>query len=171
MSARTSALKLAERCPSAYDYETVIAWLSGLQLSDIIDIVGDDIVAASVFEEITSAQLGNPGASQLNGSVWANVEVRGLRHYTNWDEVGSLEPGELLELQREPENPHDKNAVQVIGIQSGQMMGYVQKDFARIISPLLDAGIPITATVSSIRSPTPIYPAGLLSIKLEETTY
>lgn len=168
VSARSCAVQLASRCPSGSDYEAVIAWLSELQLPEIADIVGDEQVAQRVLEELTSAQLGNPGAQRLQDSAWADVEVRGLRHYTNWTEVGSLEPGELLELRREPENPYDENAVQVIRILSGQMLGYVQRDYARIVSPLLDAAIPVAATVSRVSEPTPIYPAGLLFISLME---
>lgn len=168
VSARSCAVQLASRCPSGSDYEAVIAWLSELQLPGIADIVGDEQVAQRVLDELTSAQLGNPGAQRLQDSAWADVEVRGLRHYTNWTEVESLEPGELLELRREPENPYDENAVQVIRILSGQMLGYMQRDYARIVSPLLDAAIPVIATVSRVSEPTPIYPAGLLFISLME---
>lgn len=45
--------------------------------------------------------------------------------------------GDRLILRREPDNPVDKNAVQVYTM-TGQMIGYVERDYAETVSELID---------------------------------
>lgn len=47
-------------------------------------------------------------------------------------------PSNAIQLQREPTNPHDPNAIAVII--SGSMAGHVDKKSAAIIAPILDEG-------------------------------
>lgn len=50
-------------------------------------------------------------------------------------------------LEREPENPHDANAVKVVAIEKpwakahgGMPLGYVARQSASVIAPVMDAG-------------------------------
>lgn len=50
----------------------------------------------------------------------------------------TLKEGVRLRLEREPTNPRDKNAIKVIYY--GFHFGYIEKDVAMTIAPLMDAG-------------------------------
>lgn len=43
-------------------------------------------------------------------------------------------------LEREPDNAYDSNAVMVIDPDSNLHVGYVEKEVAKVIAPLLDEG-------------------------------
>lgn len=53
--------------------------------------------------------------------------------------------GSLLELERDHHNQYDENAVRVI--HEGVFLGFVEKDVAAVIAPLLDHG----AAVEEVR--------------------
>ena len=49
-------------------------------------------------------------------------------------------------LEREPDNPVDENAVKVFMDEkpyTGLHLGYVKKDIAALLAPVLDAGVPV----------------------------
>ena len=50
----------------------------------------------------------------------------------------ALAPGGVLELRREPGNPHDANAIAVHA--GGVHVGFVPRELAAELAPLLDAG-------------------------------
>lgn len=49
-----------------------------------------------------------------------------------------LNISDVLELEREPHNQYDENAIQVIA--HGEHIGYIQRDLAALIAPKMDAG-------------------------------
>jgi len=51
--------------------------------------------------------------------------------------VSLLVPGESLQLRREPNNVHDSNAIRVDRL-NGQQVGYISRELARQIAPVLD---------------------------------
>jgi single-stranded-DNA-specific exonuclease len=62
--------------------------------------------------------------------------------------VAGLAPGDPLELVREPENPHDPNA---LAVHYGRLqLGYLRREIALRIAPNVDAGERYTATVASV---------------------
>lgn len=52
--------------------------------------------------------------------------------------VKSLVPSDRVELEREPHNQYDKNAIQVVA--HGEHIGYIQRDLAALIAPMMDTG-------------------------------
>lgn len=69
------------------------------------------------------------------------------------DILCEAEPGERVELAREPQNPYDSNAIAVtIG---GQTVGLIAREDAAVLAPLLDAGRSHAAIVHSIRGGVP----------------
>lgn len=58
--------------------------------------------------------------------------------------IKELRKGEELSLRREPDNPHDRNAVAVYDV-CGQHLGYVPRQDAGAIAKVLDRGLPCTA--------------------------
>ena len=63
-----------------------------------------------------------------------DAEIVGRQHHQ-----AEIRPGEHLNLEREPANPHDKTAIRV---ENGrfQMAGYVPRSMASWLAPLLDSG-------------------------------
>lgn len=54
------------------------------------------------------------------------------------DRLAELDDGDVLELEREPDNPHDENAVKVM--HDGFHVGYVPRDLAPEIGKLIAEG-------------------------------
>ena len=63
--------------------------------------------------------------------------------------VDQIRVGDPLTLQREPENPHDHYAVQVLW--QAHMLGYVPRRENRAIARALDQQIPLDARVIALR--------------------
>lgn len=61
-----------------------------------------------------------------------------------WTE--DLELGEEISFEREPENPHDPNAIRLLC--EGQHMAFVERASAAFIAPVLDDGVKYRAVVS-----------------------
>ena len=58
-----------------------------------------------------------------------------------------------IKLQRETDNEHDPNAVQIIAAVKGKgsaVMGYIGRELAKVIDPLLDKGKEIKADFEAI---------------------
>ncbi len=73
------------------------------------------------------------------------------------DILCDVEPGDAVELIREPDNAYDANAIAVrVG---GETVGYIGRDDAVELAPLLDARRPHRAIVHCIRGGVPDYPS------------
>jgi len=62
-----------------------------------------------------------------------------------WSE--EIEIGEPIEFEREPDNPHDPNAIKVL--HNGLHMAYIERGQAALIATYLDSGVAYTAHVSA----------------------
>ena len=62
-------------------------------------------------------------------------------------------PGAPLELRREPDNPHDANAIAVLA--GGAQVGWVPREVAAELAGELDAGKPWSAVVLRELRPSP----------------
>jgi len=51
----------------------------------------------------------------------------------------TLKPGDLLPLRREPQNPHDERAIQILD-EAGHLLGYVPRAKNEALANLMDAG-------------------------------
>lgn len=171
ISDRTSAIRLAQAYSSRHhlvDLTEAIDWLAGLRLEQLVTILDDTQRAGRVFEEIQEAQLGNPGAEKFRRGGWDDVEVRGLQYHTDLNTVKSIVAGEQLALNREPDSPYDPNAIQVLIPARREMVGYVDRDYARIIAPVLDEGVKFMATVARLIPQSPTHPLGRLYVRVAE---
>lgn len=65
------------------------------------------------------------------------------------DELGRCLPGEAIRLEREPDNPCDPMAVALYSSRAVQV-GYVGREHAEWLAPLIDAGRSIEASVSRV---------------------
>lgn len=73
------------------------------------------------------------------------------------DVLAVLQPGERLTLERQPDNPHDSNAVAVVA--GRHIIGYIPRFDAAEVAALLDAGIPHRAQLHELTGGVPDYPS------------
>lgn len=72
-------------------------------------------------------------------------QLRGERYHKKAGRRGDFSPGRPVRLVREPQNPHDKNAVAVYALGGEDRAAYVNKQKARMLSKLMDSGRPLSA--------------------------
>lgn len=85
-----------------------------------------------------------PGARLLVQSS----PLAGLRYYGAAEVWPTLKVGDRLELAREPDNPHDPNAVAVAW--RGRKLGYVPRSANAALAWGLDRGAPLRARISRL---------------------
>lgn len=74
-----------------------------------------------------------------------SFSARGTTHYECAERQGDLSSGRQLRLVREPSNKFDPNAVAVHAWRGRAPVGYVNKQNAKRLAPLMDAGADIVA--------------------------
>jgi HIRAN domain-containing protein len=112
-----------------YPDEGGVVWLAGYQLvdPDSGDFIGRD-----------DPRLGERGL-RVAGVAGAG------RHHADALQTKAAEPGNRLELRRDPDNPHDPNAIAVLA--GGEQVGWVPRELAAELAPQIDAGTPWSAVV------------------------
>lgn len=83
--------------------------------------------------------------------VMERVEVAGLTYRTDWETVERITVGEQLPMTRDPANEKDPNAVKVSF--RGDDIGWVKKEIAAELAPLLDQGATATLKVVEVEEP------------------
>lgn len=71
--------------------------------------------------------------------LWA-IELRGLGYHRQTNLAGDFRPGRRVNLIREPNNPHDPDALGVAAAGSSAVVGYFNKQAAKRFSKMIDAG-------------------------------
>ena len=66
------------------------------------------------------------------------------------------DPGDPIELRREPGNEHDPNAILVLW--RDEDIGYIQREAASVLAPEIDSGRPYRAQVHRVAGGVPDYP-------------
>lgn len=87
----------------------------------------------------------NPGSRMLWRHKLCCFRVRGSNYYQRALFRADYRPGQILHLRREPKNKHDKNAIAVAESAGEERFGYVNRQNAKRLAPLLDAGEDWTA--------------------------
>ena len=65
------------------------------------------------------------------------------------DVVSQIKIGDALTLKRDPTNPHDSNAIQVLW--QGHMLGFVPRRENKAVARAMDRGDPLVARVVALR--------------------
>lgn len=81
--------------------------------------------------------------------VMQSSPLAGFRHYEAPNLWGVIQPGDTLDLVREPDNPHDRNAVRVEW--RHLKLGYVPRAENAGVARQLDHGAPLAARVSKVQ--------------------
>ncbi|MEJ2523136.1 MAG: HIRAN domain-containing protein [Gammaproteobacteria bacterium] len=74
--------------------------------------------------------------------------VAGLPYHVDEDGLSGIEPGDALILVREPDNPHDANAIRIEA--AGRQVGYVPRSENLPLVRLMDQGVELRARVKSV---------------------
>jgi hypothetical protein len=65
------------------------------------------------------------------------------------EDLARFAPGDPLQLKREPGNPHDEYAIQVL-TRSGEMVGYIPRHQNRTVARIMDQGVEVVASIDRI---------------------
>lgn len=77
-----------------------------------------------------------------------NSPLAGFRYHAAAGQWNALRVGDRLELEREPDNPHDANAVVVLW--RGHKLGYVPRRENAALAWGLERGAPLRARISAL---------------------
>jgi hypothetical protein len=83
--------------------------------------------------------------AMLRGVSFRPIEAKAI--------VVKLQENDELTLEREPENEFDTNAIRVLHPPSGEFLGFVAKEIAADIAPLMDRGTQFTCKVGNRYTP------------------
>jgi hypothetical protein len=106
-------------------------WLAGYQLID-----GE-----------TGRYLGRDAPELKERRLYVASVAGAGTHHADALATDAVKPGARLELRRDPDNPHDPNAIQVHPSDGGAQVGWVPRELAAELAPELDAGGPWSAVV------------------------
>jgi HIRAN domain len=98
---------------------------------------------------LSGFQVVEPGSGRFLARDAPELRRLGLRvatvagakaHHGHAVASQEVEPGRPLELRRDPDNAHDANAIAVFPASGDQQLGWVPRELAVELAPLLDAG-------------------------------
>jgi len=95
------------------------------------------------------AVLGTGAHAQTVKLLVQSSPLAGYRYHEPVAAWPELRVGDRLGLVREPDNPHDANAVRVEW--NGRMLGYVPRDQNQALAWAMDRGETVTARISRLR--------------------
>lgn len=105
-------------------------------------------LAGSLLPVLLSGWLGLAGAQQLRVLVQSSP-LAGYQFHDGGEVWNQLRVGDALRLVREPDNPHDPNAVRVEW--HGHQLGYLPRAENREIAAELDRGSAVEARIAQLR--------------------
>ena len=89
----------------------------------------------------------------MKSLMFKEVMVQGTK-FDNRQKIANLvNPGDTLEMRREPENHFDHDAVALLF--RGERVGYIPREIARQLAPVLDRGEKLSAVVKTIYKANP----------------
>jgi hypothetical protein len=94
---------------------------------------------------VTAAGWVNPKSRSAHRVGLHSFQLRGSSHYAAALKAGKFTPGSPVKLVREPNNPHDSNAIAVYAEGARNKAGYVPAARAKSLAKLLDAGTDLVA--------------------------
>lgn len=102
--------------------------------------IGDRLVLVTPRGEVI-----NPRSRNLYKLGIFSFAIRGTAYHPWGTRMGDFRPGTPIRLEREPDNPHDANAIAAYAPDLERPAGYVNKQNAGRLAKLIDAGVEIEA--------------------------
>jgi HIRAN domain len=127
---------------------------------------------------VAGYQLIDPESGRYLARDAPELTARGLRvvgvagagrHHAEAIASDAVAPGRPLALRRDPENPHDPNAI-AVDATDGRQAGWVPREVAEELAPELDAGRPWSAIVLREQRRSPRDPRHGLTMLLAPAT-
>ncbi|MEO1765802.1 HIRAN domain-containing protein [Thiobacter aerophilum] len=81
--------------------------------------------------------------------VLATLPLAGFQYHAGRQVWNQLRVGDVLTLEREPDNPHDPRAVRVSW--RGEMLGYVPRAGNETVARLLDQGVRLSGRITHLQ--------------------
>ncbi|XP_071999196.1 helicase-like transcription factor isoform X1 [Engystomops pustulosus] len=100
-----------------------------------VEYAAPNIFFDEVQDAMSSADDSTSAEEDMDSLVLFGMmkgSVVGLRYY-----AGVVNNNEMVALQREPNNPYDRNAVKVNNV-NGEQVGHIKKELAAALSPVMD---------------------------------
>ncbi len=91
--------------------------------------------------------------ADINGTYF-EAELVGTGYEGRSDRIELINVGDQVKLKRNPDNPYDSNAVEVLN-SSGESLGHISKEFAAVLAPGLDQGL-VSIKSAEVLSVTPL---------------
>ncbi len=107
----------------------------------------------SIWSPLAGGALLNPKGTGLRRFGLLATYARGSAYYAAAFRAADLRKGRPVELRREPDNPHDKNAVTLHAPGARAPFGYVQRGRAPALARRMDSGESMAGV--SLRGPGP----------------
>lgn len=157
---RHDAVAIAALCPSeaSASLTAFLRWVGALVPEDLRQAVSDPTLA--LFTEKAAALKTPRGLLELSvmGEGIVRTPLRGIRHRASGSMLLSMPVGAELALNRDPANPADPNAIEVKVPGTDATVGFVAKEAARILAPLMDLEAIAGARVRLVGRPDPAEP-------------
>ncbi len=93
--------------------------------------------------------LATPAAAQQVRVIVQDSPLAGFQYHAAAELWSQLREGDALELAREPDNPHDPNAVRVEW--HGRLLGYLPRAENRAVAAEMDRGTPLAGRIARLR--------------------
>jgi len=106
-------------------------------------------VPIALFLSLTLGTIAKAQSVQAR-IVMQSSPLAGFRHYEAPNLWGEIRPGDPLTLVREPDSPHDRNAVRVEW--RSFKLGYVPRAQNAGVARQMDRGAPLAARVSKVQT-------------------
>ena len=94
---------------------------------------------------VTRVGIVNPKSTYTYRVGIFSFTIRGTGYHIEEATAGEFRPGSRVKLVREPDNPHDANAIAIYAQGARKLTGYVNKRNAARLATLMDAGLPLAA--------------------------
>ena len=118
---------------------------------------GRDDFVERAYRESASYLVREPFAS-IGEAHRFHTKIVGVSFEGRQDVVAGLREGYELALERQPDNPHDANA---IAVRYGQLqIGFLRKEIAMHVAPRMDSGTRYRARIESLTGGTAAAPGG-----------
>lgn len=106
-----------------------------------------ELVEQLLQKSVTGKALRIPFAQDI---MLARMHVAGTNYYDAEEVAERLSSGQRFSLRREPENMHDKFAIEVLTTE-GHKLGYIPRQYNEIPARLMDAGKRLFVQMESIK--------------------
>ena len=143
-------MKMAADCPDAGSLGDFARWLAGLGIDELDRRYGLGSDSADVARTVARARP-NPlvrNRCSLDDVLAMGADVKCVPHGDGPAAAARAPAGHALTLERDYSEP-DRNAIAVYA--AGSLVGYVERDMAQYLAPLIDCGAAFSARTAGAR--------------------